>query len=297
MSKSNYQVAPQSPMTPMTPGSPPTPGTPQYGEKYPLTGQSSYNKYPLSPPPHDYDTRAFKQGSTYVSVANNAYDPDVVNAQPTSLLHQDLLKRDRRLKTTIRILRVISRTLLTILTLAITVQEGRTVVLFYQTRNDMQTPPGATTPRGPWAKQTQVWSSLLLFSSSVVTSLLGVLSVFAYAISTKTSNAISSLQTKFGIAVEAVHVLIWVAVAAAYRVARNGHDLWGWSCSPLADNIQPTFEGVVNFGSVCDRSGVNFDLSITSSGLQIASLFIWILVYKRLRTQQWLKKVQLQPNM
>jgi hypothetical protein len=213
-----------------------------------------------------------KQGATYVSVGNNAYDPDVANAQPTSLLHQDLLKRDRvsplqnspstestnnppqRLKATIRILRVISRTLLTILTLAMTVQEGRTVVTYYQTRNDMQMTPDSSTPRGPWAQQTQVWSSLLLFSTSVVTSLLGVLSVFAYAVSTKTSNAVSSLQTKFGIAVEAVHVLVWVAVAAAYRLARNGNDLWGWSCSLMADNIQPTFEGVVNFGSVCDRS-------------------------------------------
>jgi hypothetical protein len=220
-----------------------------------------------------------------------------------------------------------------------TVQEGRTVVLYYQTRNDMQMTPDSTTPRGPWARQTQVWSSLLLFSSSVVTSLLGVLSVFAYAISTKTSNAVSSLQTKFGIAVEAVHVLIWVAVAAAYRLARNGNDLWGWSCSLMADNIQPTFEGVVNFGSVCDRSvcfcpflwrlsplpyflffsslffsfiplipyldwkliplpqGINFDISIASSALQIASLFIWILVYKRMRTQKWLKKVHLEPDM
>jgi len=36
-------------------------------------------------------------------------------------------------------------------------------------------------------------------------------------------------------------------------VGKNGHDLWGWACSPLAAQLQPTFEGVVNFDSVCKR--------------------------------------------
>ncbi|KAM3080745.1 hypothetical protein ACMFMG_005675 [Clarireedia jacksonii] len=300
MLKSKYDVVPQpplTPLTPLTPGTPSTPGTPQYGEKHPLTGHSSYNKYPRTPPPHDYDTRALHPPPTYAPVANNAYDLSVVNAQPTSLLHQDLLKRDRKLKTTIRVLRLFSRIILTLLTIAITTQEGLTVVTFFRTRNDMQTPPGAAAPRGPWAKQTEDWSALLLFSTGAVTSILGLVSILAYAISTKASNRVSSVQTKFGIAVEAVHMLVWVGVAVAYRLAKNGKDLWGWACSPAADRIQPTFQGVVNFGEVCNRSGVNFKLSIANSALQIASLGIWILVYKRLRTQKWLKKVQMEPNM
>lgn len=62
------------------------------------------------------------------------------------------------------------------------------------------------------------------------------------------------MNTKFGIAIESIHVIVWIAAAAAYRVAKNGKDLWGWACSPAAEKIQPTFHDVVNFHKVCGRS-------------------------------------------
>lgn len=54
-------------------------------------------------------------------------------------------------------------------------------------------------------------------------------------------------------AVDVTHLAVWIGVAVAYRVAKNGKDLWGWACSPIAQDIQPNFEGVVNFKNVCDR--------------------------------------------
>jgi hypothetical protein len=111
------------------------------------------------------------------------------------------------------------------------------------------------TPRGPWAKDTQLWSSILLFSISVLTSILGIGSLIAYVISgIKKANEISKIASKIQIAVVVGHVGIWVGVAIAYRVAKNGKDLWGWACSPFAEQIQPDFEGVVDFKDVCERS-------------------------------------------
>lgn len=118
----------------------------------------------------------------------------------------------------------------------------------------MRTPPGSSAPRGPWALQTQVWSAVLLFFTGVITAILGLISVIAYLVSTKAANSISNMNTKFGIAAESIHIATWVAVATAYRVAKNGKDLWGWACSPLAEKIQPTFHDVVNFQNVCNRS-------------------------------------------
>jgi hypothetical protein len=102
---------------------------------------------------------------------------------------------------------------------------------------------------------TQLWSSILLFSISVLTSILGMASLIAYVISgTQKANEISKVVTKVQIGVVAGHLGIWVGVAIAYRVAKNGKDLWGWACSPLAEQIQPGFEGVVEFRDVCERS-------------------------------------------
>ncbi|QSZ30698.1 hypothetical protein DSL72_000256 [Monilinia vaccinii-corymbosi] len=291
MSKLLYDTVPQKPLSP-GPRIPRTPGTPQYSESYPLTAQSPIHHYPTSPHMNEYHSRSYKESH---APSDNSYTP-IANAQPTNLLHQDLIEQDRKLKRRIRILRFISRVLITALTTSITAEEGRTLLTFLETHNDLRTPPGSPAPRGPWALQTQLWSSILLFFTGVVTAVLGLVSIIAYAVSTKAANSISSMNTKFGIAAESTHMVIWIAVAVAYRVARNGMDLWGWACSPLADKIQPTFQDVVNFQNVCTRSGVNFQLSIANTVLQVASLGIWILVYKRRRTLRWLKRAQSEPR-
>ncbi|KAF5879460.1 uncharacterized protein Bfra_006668 [Botrytis fragariae] len=292
MLKSPYDAVPQTPLSPRTPSTASTPGTPQYNESYPLTARDPSHHYPASPPSNNHYSRLTNEAHLE---PDNSYNP-ITSTQPTSLLHQDLMKQDQKLKRRIRILRFISRVLITGLTVAIAVEEGRTLLNFLETHNDIRSPPGSPTPRGPWALQTQLWSAVLLFITCVITAILGLISVISYLVSIKAANSISSMNTKFGIATESIHIATWIAVATAYRVAKNGKDLWGWACSPLAEKIQPTFQNVVNFKNVCDRSGVNFKLSIANSGLQVASLGIWILVYKRMRTLQWLKRAESQPK-
>jgi hypothetical protein len=70
----------------------------------------------------------------------------------------------------------------------------------------------------------------------------------------KKANELSSKVSKLQISVVVAHLGVWVGVAVAYRVAKNGRDLWGWACSPLAEDIQPGFEGVVDFRDICVRS-------------------------------------------
>lgn len=77
--------------------------------------------------------------------------------------------------------------------------------------------------------------------------------LIAYLFSVKKANTISSAQTWTSMIVEVGHILIWIVVAILYRVGKSGKDLWGWACSPLAQNIQPNFNGVVHFSRVCSR--------------------------------------------
>jgi len=92
-------------------------------------------------------------------------------------------------------------------------------------------------------------------SISCITVLLSSLALIAYIREgIKKANKISSFETYFTVAMEGGHVVIWIVVAVLYRVGKTGHDLWGWACSPLAIQIQPNFQGVVDFDQVCKRS-------------------------------------------
>lgn len=77
--------------------------------------------------------------------------------------------------------------------------------------------------------------------------------VIAYLISLKKANAISSVQSVASVIIELAHIIIWIVAAVLYRVGKTGKDLWGWACSPLAKNIQPSFNNVVHFNQVCTR--------------------------------------------
>jgi hypothetical protein len=149
-------------------------------------------------------------------------------------------------------LRLISRLAATAVAIPAAVQEGRTLFT-YSTTHDVQ-----RNGRGPWAKHTQLWPSILLFSISVITAILGIAITIAYLISIRAANKVSAVQDKISIANEVGHVIVWVGVAIAYRLGKNGKDLWGWACSPLADKIQVNFEDVVRFDKVCSRGVSNF---------------------------------------
>jgi uncharacterized BrkB/YihY/UPF0761 family membrane protein len=149
-------------------------------------------------------------------------------------------------------LRLISRLAATAVAIPTAVQEGMSLFTYATTRNIQRD------GRGPWAKHTRLWPSILLFSVSVITAFLGIVITIAYMISIKAANKVSSVQDKISITNEIGHVLVWVGVAIAYRMGKNGKDLWGWACSPIAEKIQPNFESIVHFDSVCSR-GVSGD--------------------------------------
>ena len=66
------------------------------------------------------------------------------------------------------------------------------------------------------------------------------------------------------------HLAVWIATAVAYRVGKTGKDLWGWSCSTAAQDIQKTFPEV-NFDFLCSFQ-VSFILLTPCIGLN------WLLI-------------------
>jgi len=144
-------------------------------------------------------------------------------------------------------MRVVHRVVVTILSICSTSLEGQILYSFISTKN---TERGG---RGPWAKQTSLWPSILLISTSSTTALIGLLVLLAYLRSIRTANHMAILNATIILTVEVAGFIFWIVVAILYRTGKTGKDLWGWACSPVALQIQPNFAGIVDFDGICQK--------------------------------------------
>ncbi|KAH8670107.1 hypothetical protein BGZ60DRAFT_527593 [Tricladium varicosporioides] len=200
---------------------------------------------------------------------------NVEDEVPFHFSQQQQFDRSQKLKTQIRILRFISRVGATALATATLCLEVKTISLYVHTHNIKH---GG---RGPWARQTSLWPSILLASVSSITVFIGILILGAYTQSIRTANKVNLAQTIVTVGVEVTHIIVWITVAVLYRKGRTGHDLWGWACSPLAEKIQPNFKDLVNFTRICQRGETNWVLSVVNPAFTVFNLSIWYFVWQR----------------
>ncbi|MCJ1225297.1 hypothetical protein MMC12_001946 [Toensbergia leucococca] len=105
--------------------------------------------------------------------------------------------------------------------------------------------------RNAWAKDTSTWPTIVLLSASSFTFLFSIVTLAAYLISVRAANTANNVCTLGGLIELVAHMVAWISTAALYRFGKNVHDLWGWSCSEKAQNIQGEFRDVVDFSRFC----------------------------------------------
>jgi hypothetical protein len=118
-------------------------------------------------------------------------------------------------------------------------------------------PSGATViERGPWAHNTKLWPTIMYFTIALASVVLNMIMLVAYWMSVKAANRASLVVTWFDILVIAGNLGVWAAAVAVYKGEKDkegvSNDLWGWSCSDAAANIQGSFDGVLNFNNLCN---------------------------------------------
>jgi hypothetical protein len=120
-----------------------------------------------------------------------------------------------------------------------------------------------------------------LLSVSSLTLVISILIIVGYLWSISHANRMSdTLGTATTVIEMIAHLAIWIGTAVAYRVARTGNDLWGWSCSDAADKIQSVFQEV-DFGANCDSQTNSWYASIAQGVLAIVVAVSWFLAWKR----------------
>ena len=98
---------------------------------------------------------------------------------------------------------------------------------------------------------TKEWPSIMLLAASGATLLMAVVVLFGYCCCWKKMRT----SWKFTVLRYVVQISAWILVSFLYRYEKglhgNNNDLWGWSCSTKANDIQAAFNGVVDFSILC----------------------------------------------
>ena len=116
--------------------------------------------------------------------------------------------------------------------------------IFYTTKDIAA--PGR---KGPWAKNTTLWPTLLLLVASLITLLLDSLAVIAACCrKSKKALRVENRLIRIGYV---VFVVKWIIVFVLYRTGRTSKDMWGWSCDERAKKIQQYYVTQINFHAMC----------------------------------------------
>jgi hypothetical protein len=113
----------------------------------------------------------------------------------------------------------------------------------------------------PWPAQPELWPTYMMLAFSVVSASVALATICAYICSGRSPESkdkrfkrANFIDSKVGLAAtifEAVgHMALWITAAVSYRVASNGNDLWGWTCSDAADAVADVFQNI-NFDNLC----------------------------------------------
>ena len=166
---------------------------------------------------------------------------------------QRLETQDVALKHRIRVLRVVSRVLAVIIGAATVAPLAMTLVKFFETRNVYFTVDGER--RTAWASGTITWYTYLYFGVSTVSLILDTIILIFYCRGIRAANKAATVAGIWSGILLVVHAVIWAISVAIYRYGKepvNGDfkDLWGWTCSTAADEIQSQITDI-DFSKYC----------------------------------------------
>jgi len=199
----------------------------------------------------------------------------------------DLEKKDLAYKRRIRILRLISRFGSLILNGYMLGTLSFALAKYYLTKNKI-----INGNQHPWATPTKLWPTIMLLAIATVTFLMNFITICAYICGVGAANKTSSVFSIVGYVMLAVHVVVWAVSAGAFKMASDGHDLWGWSCSPNADAIQAEVKAFMDFGQLCTIQQGAWYTSIIEAAVYFATFLVVIFMLRRAAYKKKIERVK-----
>ncbi|KAF2130059.1 hypothetical protein P153DRAFT_366534 [Dothidotthia symphoricarpi CBS 119687] len=207
-------------------------------------------------------------------------------------------KEDDRLKANIRRLRMVSRTLAFLISVAVLVPISMTLIKFLRTQNvyrTVTTAPGSTITRTAWAKDTKAWPTYMYFAVALVSAVLNFVTIFSYKTGVGKANTASLVASGFNWGVMIGNLAVWCVAATLYRTEKDKggkhNDLWGWTCSAPARAIQREFANEVDFNRYCSVQGVSFHIGVVQAVASLLTVVTYVFVLFRKRSKKNLQRL------
>jgi hypothetical protein len=178
--------------------------------------------------------------------------------------HEPLtINLQKLLKQRVRQLKFVSRLFTVLLSIASLVPVAMTLAKFETTKNIYKQSlatsgpkKGQTVERNAWAADSRVWPTVMYTAVGAVSIVFNFSVMIAYCNGIRSANQAAKVASVFSWTVLLANLGVWIAAAVIYRQQKdlNGksNDLWGWTCSPAAQQIQEDFKDQVDFQSYCN---------------------------------------------
>jgi len=203
-------------------------------------------------------------------------------------------KQDARLKSLIRRLRIISRMLAFLISLGVLIPISLTLAKFLTTKDtyrNVTLTNGTQHRRTAWAKDTKAWPTYMYFAVAAASTVLHAATLLAYCCGVGKANTANTVTSVF---TWTVNLGIWGAAVGVYRMQKDWHgvsnDLWGWTCSDGAQNIQDDFQGVIDFEKFCGVQSTSWFVGLAQAGAAALTVGIYVLVWMRRGSKKDLKQ-------
>ncbi|PSN62760.1 hypothetical protein BS50DRAFT_502249, partial [Corynespora cassiicola Philippines] len=188
------------------------------------------------------------------------------------------------LKSRIRHLRLLSRTLTLLLSIATFVPLALTLHTYLTTRNTYHfvfdpNNHNTATSRTAWHRDSVVWPTWMYAAVSGLAILLNLGILVAYRWGVQSANRVAAW-------VLGGNMVSWGVAVGVYRGMKKEADLWGWSCSEGARAIQEVFRREVNFGRTCNIQSLSWYVGLGQVASIILMIIIYVLVFMRKGTKR-----------
>jgi hypothetical protein len=175
---------------------------------------------------------------TYTELPSQPNQPP--NNQSTTPPHS-LVQKAKAAHTRIRTIRTLSRAISATLNTLIFAIMAFTISVFLATRLDR------VKERNVWPADAKVWPTVMLLVASLVTLVVEVAVLCFYCFCfARAQNSWKLVATS-----HAAHFGVWLVVTFLYRYEKRLDDVWGWSCSDVAVQLQKDLNGSLNFERLC----------------------------------------------
>jgi len=144
----------------------------------------------------------------------------------------------------------------------------------------------------PWVTPATLWPTYMLLGIATVTFFMNLITLCSYCCGVGAANKVNSGASIVGYIMLGAHVLVWAAGMGLFRMARTGKDLWGYSCSSIADQVQAEVESFLDFGKLCTMQQGTWYITIIETVVYLLTFIITMLMVRRSSVKKKMVRVR-----